>query len=53
MKKRKLTVTVVEPVDPDSFHRNVAEVMFEVWKDICPKELQLAAMDKALEKLKG
>lgn len=53
MEKRKLTVTVKAPEDWDAFHEHVAEVVLEAWKSMCPKELQLQALERAMEIIKS
>lgn len=55
MKKRQLTVRVVRPNDWDeeAFKEHVAKVIFEMWKQVCPKELQLAVIENTLKKMNG
>ncbi len=53
MEKKKLTVTVKVPEDWNAFHEHVAEVVLEAWKSMCPKELQLQALERAMEIIKS
>ncbi|MDT8719469.1 hypothetical protein IAI10_22735 [Clostridium sp. 19966] len=49
--KKQLQVNVIEPESWDEFYKYLGKLMFSVWLDMCPKELKIAAIEKAKEKL--